>query len=45
MTAASLRLRRELPDVFTDGGYLPLTTEITVPADVVAFARRPAAMP
>ena len=39
VTAASLRLRRELPDVFTGGDYLPLTTEITVPADVVAFAR------
>ena len=39
VTAASLRLRRELPDAFTGGDYLPLTTEITVPADVVAFAR------
>ena len=32
-------MRRELPDVFTGGDYLPLTTEITVPADVLAFTR------
>ena len=39
VTAASLRIRRELPEVFAGGDYLPLTTEITVRADVVAFAR------
>ena len=39
VTAAALRLRRDLPDVFIGGDYLPLLTEITVEADVVAFAR------
>jgi (1->4)-alpha-D-glucan 1-alpha-D-glucosylmutase len=40
VTAASLRTRRDLPDVFTVGDYLPLPTEVTVPAGIVAFARR-----
>jgi (1->4)-alpha-D-glucan 1-alpha-D-glucosylmutase len=39
ITAAGLRLRRELPDVFLGGAYMPLATEITVPAGAVAFAR------
>jgi (1->4)-alpha-D-glucan 1-alpha-D-glucosylmutase len=40
VTAAGLRLRRALPEVFLGGAYLPLTTEVSVPADVVALARR-----
>ena len=28
-----------MPHVFVDGSYTPLTTEVTVPADIVAFAR------
>ena len=39
VTAAGLRARRELPHVFLGGGYLPLATEVTVPAGAVAFAR------
>ncbi len=39
LTAAGLRLRRELPHVFCGGGYLPLVTEVTVPGGAVAFAR------
>jgi (1->4)-alpha-D-glucan 1-alpha-D-glucosylmutase len=39
LTAAGLRLRREKPQVFLEGDYLPLATEITVPASAVAFAR------
>ncbi|MEP6916049.1 MAG: malto-oligosyltrehalose synthase, partial [Acidobacteriota bacterium] len=39
VTAAGLRLRRALPTVFVGGRYLPLTTEVTVPAGAVAFAR------
>ena len=39
VTAAGLRLRKELPHVFPGGSYLPLVTEITVPAAAVAFAR------
>ena len=39
VTAAGLRLRRELPDVFLAGADMPLATEITVPAGAVAFAR------
>jgi (1->4)-alpha-D-glucan 1-alpha-D-glucosylmutase len=39
LTAAGLRLRRELPDLFLDGDYVPLPTEVTVNAGVVAFAR------
>ena len=39
VTARSLRLRRELPEVFAGGEYLPLATEVPVPGDVVAFAR------
>jgi (1->4)-alpha-D-glucan 1-alpha-D-glucosylmutase len=39
VTAAGLRLRRALPDVFLGGAYLPLATEITVPGSAVAFVR------
>ena len=39
ITAAGLRLRRELPALFLEGSYVPLTTEVTVAAGVVAFAR------
>jgi (1->4)-alpha-D-glucan 1-alpha-D-glucosylmutase len=39
VTAAALRLRRDLPQVFLGGAYTPLTTEVTVPAAAVAFAR------
>jgi (1->4)-alpha-D-glucan 1-alpha-D-glucosylmutase len=39
LTAAGLRLRREMPDVFLSGSYLPLETDLTVKAGVSAFAR------
>jgi (1->4)-alpha-D-glucan 1-alpha-D-glucosylmutase len=39
VTAAGLRLRRALPHVLLDGAYVPLVTEVTVPAGAVAFAR------
>jgi (1->4)-alpha-D-glucan 1-alpha-D-glucosylmutase len=39
LTLAGLQLRRELPDLFLSGDYVPLSAEITVNADVVAFAR------
>ena len=39
VTATGLRLRRQLPDLFLDGTYLPLQTEMTVPADAIGFAR------
>jgi (1->4)-alpha-D-glucan 1-alpha-D-glucosylmutase len=39
VTAAGLRLRRERPDIFLSGEYLPLVTESTVGASIVAFAR------
>ena len=39
LTAAGLRLRREWGDVFLEGAYVPLTTDITVRAGVAAFAR------
>jgi (1->4)-alpha-D-glucan 1-alpha-D-glucosylmutase len=39
VTTRGLHLRRELPGVFGGGDYLPLTTEISVPGDIVAFAR------
>ncbi len=39
VTAAGLRLRRDRPDVFLGGRYLPLPTEISVPGGAVAFAR------
>ena len=39
LTTAGLRLRRELPDLFLWGSYMPLETEITVKAGAAAFAR------
>ena len=39
LTTVGLRLRRELPRVFSGGGYLPLDAEVTVPGGAVAFAR------
>ncbi len=39
VTAAGLRLRRQLPRVFLGGAYMPLQTEVTVAADAIAFAR------
>ena len=39
VTATGLRLRRQVPDLFLDGTYLPLQTEMTVPADAIGFAR------
>jgi (1->4)-alpha-D-glucan 1-alpha-D-glucosylmutase len=41
VTAAGLRLRKEHPGTFFDGEYVALQTEVSVPADVVAFARVP----
>jgi (1->4)-alpha-D-glucan 1-alpha-D-glucosylmutase len=40
VTAAGLRARRAWPDLFVEGDYLPLGTDVTVPAGLVAFARR-----
>ena len=42
VTAAGLRLRREFPETFLAGSYVPLETESTVNAGLVAFARVPA---
>jgi (1->4)-alpha-D-glucan 1-alpha-D-glucosylmutase len=39
VTAAGLRLRRDLPDVFLGGAYLPVPTEVSVAAGAIAFAR------
>jgi (1->4)-alpha-D-glucan 1-alpha-D-glucosylmutase len=39
VTAAGLRLRREKPELFLSGGYLPLETEVTVAGGAFAFAR------
>jgi (1->4)-alpha-D-glucan 1-alpha-D-glucosylmutase len=39
LTTIGLRLRREMRELFLHGEYVPLATEITVHADVVAFAR------
>jgi (1->4)-alpha-D-glucan 1-alpha-D-glucosylmutase len=39
VTAAALRLRRDLPQVFLGGQYLPLALEVPVAAGAVAFAR------
>ena len=39
VTTAALRLRREFPDVFFEGDYLPLQVESAVPATAIAFAR------
>ena len=39
VTAAGLRLRRDLPQVFLDGTYVPLQTEVTVAGGALGFAR------
>ncbi|MBA2605218.1 MAG: malto-oligosyltrehalose synthase [Acidobacteria bacterium] len=39
ISAAGLRVRREHPELFLSGQYLPLGTEVTVPGGAVAFAR------
>ena len=39
VTAAGLRLRREREALFLEGEYLPLVTESTVNAELIAFAR------
>ena len=39
VTATGLRLRRQLPDLFLEGTYVPLQTEMTVAADAIGFAR------
>jgi (1->4)-alpha-D-glucan 1-alpha-D-glucosylmutase len=39
VTTTGLRLRREWPDLFLSGRYVPLVTDVTVPAGIVAFAR------
>src|SRR5262249_60485084 len=38
-TAAALRTRRDRPELFLDGEYLPLETDAPVDGRVVAFAR------
>jgi (1->4)-alpha-D-glucan 1-alpha-D-glucosylmutase len=38
-TAVGLRMRRLDPELFLSGAYLPLETEVTVPAGAIAFAR------
>ena len=43
VTAAGLRSRRSSADLFLDGDYLPLETDLAVPARVIAFARLDAA--
>jgi (1->4)-alpha-D-glucan 1-alpha-D-glucosylmutase len=40
LTTLGLRLRRDWQDVFLTGRYLPLVTDVTVRARIVAFARR-----
>ena len=39
LTAIGLRLRRDAPELFLRGDYVPLETEISVNAGAVAFAR------
>ncbi len=39
LTTAGLRLRRDWRNVFLSGRYLPLATDVTIPAGLVAFAR------
>ena len=41
LSAAGLRLRRDHPETFLAGEYVPLETETTVAAGLVAFARVP----
>jgi (1->4)-alpha-D-glucan 1-alpha-D-glucosylmutase len=39
VVTAALRLRRDRPDTFTDGGYTPVLAEGTAAAHLVAFLR------
>ncbi len=39
LTTIGLRLRREWPEVFLSGRYVPLVTDVTVPSSLVGFAR------
>ena len=39
VTSRALRLRRDDPDLFLDGDYLPLEVDSTVAAKAIAFAR------
>ena len=39
IAAAGLRLRRDASALFLEGRYIPLETEITIPASAIAFAR------
>jgi (1->4)-alpha-D-glucan 1-alpha-D-glucosylmutase len=39
VTVAGLRLRQAHPDLFLDGEYVPLVTEVTVKGGAVAFTR------
>ena len=39
ITAAGLRLRRDHPELFLQGRYVPLQTDVSVTGGVVAFAR------
>jgi (1->4)-alpha-D-glucan 1-alpha-D-glucosylmutase len=39
LTTVGLRLRREWGEVLLSGGYVPLATEVSVNAGIVAFAR------
>lgn len=39
-TLIGLRLRQVHPDLFLEGEYIPLACDVTVPSDLVAFARR-----
>ena len=39
LTTIGLRLRREWREVFLSGRYVPLVTDVTVPASLVGFAR------
>jgi len=41
LTAVGLRLRRDQPDLFRSGRYLPLVTEAAVSSDILGFARLP----
>jgi (1->4)-alpha-D-glucan 1-alpha-D-glucosylmutase len=40
VTTRGLHLRRERPDLFVGGAYLPLAVETSVPGHAVAFARQ-----
>ncbi len=39
VTACGVELRRATPDLFIQGEYVPLDVDVTVHADIVAFAR------